>query len=83
MARKRTQQREITSIIVMQKLAAGVALLMFGVVFASSLRADAPLEDIVNSVLLRGCLAMLGVKLAFSVVVKILKTYEEMNSGQT
>ena len=83
MAVKKRQRKQPGGILVAHKLGAAVALLVFFVVAASTLQVDAPLDSIVILILWRGFLAMVVVKAVFYLVVKILKTHEEMNGGET
>ncbi len=60
------------------KFAAAVALLCFGVVLAAGIQAGVSIITITY----RACLAVLVVSLVSRVVVSILTTYEEIQSGK-
>ncbi len=61
-----------------QKIKASVSLLAFFVILASGLKGGASL----SSILLRSTLVVIVVVLITRVVIQLLVTYEEMNSGQ-
>ena len=62
----------------LHKLAVGVSLLSFCVILAAGLMAGARIITITY----RACIVTLIVSLVSRVVVSILATYEEMNSGK-
>ena len=64
------------------KLAAGVSLLAFFVIIMAGWRVDAPLPSKIDLILWRAAVVLVVIQLVTLVVVRILKTYEEMNSGE-
>lgn len=63
----------------LHRLFAGVALIGFFVVCIAGLLADVN----VITILIRASQVMVAVKLISWMVIKVLASYEEMNSGQT
>ena len=70
-------KRRLKGYTFIHKLSAAVSLLMFFIVLASGFSAQASVITIV----FRAALAMLAVGLVSRVVIQVLQTYEEMNSG--
>ena len=64
------------------KLAAGVSLLAFFVIVIAGWRVDASLPSRIILILWRAAAVLVAIQLVTFAVVRILKTYEEMNSGE-
>jgi hypothetical protein len=77
MAAKKKVSRKV-SYVLFHKFAAAVSLLAFVVMIISGLMAEARLTTITY----RALIAMLVVGLVSRVVIRVVATYEEMNSGQ-
>jgi len=65
------------------RLAAGVSILAFFVIVVAGWRIDAPLPVRVDLIVWRAFVTLVTIHFITRIVVRILKTYEEMNSGQT
>lgn len=74
-AKKLTRKVSYASL---QKLIAGVSLLCFLVILIAGLQADVRMITIA----VRAMIVMLVIKVIARVVISVLATYEEMNSGE-
>jgi hypothetical protein len=73
------QKKKINTHLYLHRLAAAVCLVSFTVMLIAGLMAEVP----VITIAYRACLVMIVIKIICRVVVSILITYEEMNSGKT
>lgn len=65
-----------TSFIFVHKLVAGVSILMFLVILINGIKVEASL----GSIVIRSVYMLVVVGIIARVVIKVLKTYQEMNS---
>jgi len=61
------------------KLAAAVSLLAFFVIIAAGIKA----QSSVHTMVLRSCVVIIAVGLVARIVVRVLGSYEEINSGKS
>lgn len=71
-------KKKIPSFLILHKLFAGVALLTFVVIIVAGLRTGLQLSTIA----VRSTLAMIVIGVISRVVIRILVTFEEMNSDE-
>ena len=77
-AKKHTRREANLDLVFIKKLAAAVSLLVFVVIIVGGLMAEARILTIT----LRAFVAMVLASLITRIVISVLVTYEEMNSGQ-
>jgi hypothetical protein len=78
MAAKRKTRLKKGAKLLVQKLSAGVSLLSFGVIAVGGLGAGVPAATIA----FRACLVVVAIFVISRIVVSILASSEEMNSGK-
>jgi len=67
----------------LKKLTAAVCLLSFVVVLIAGMQVDGSYYNRVLDVVFYSLIAMMVIKVVMVIVIRILTTYEEMNSGQS
>ena len=83
MAAKQSSTRiKLDSFAYVHKFSAGVSVLAFFVIMMAGWRVDAALSSKIDLILFRVFVVLVVINLITRVVVRILKTYEEMNSGE-
>ncbi|MCO6430358.1 MAG: hypothetical protein J5J00_05805 [Deltaproteobacteria bacterium] len=78
MAKKKKESTKVGRYVVIKKLLAGVAMMAFVVVVISGLKSEVSL----NTIAYRAAAAMFAVYVVNRIVIKVLASYEEMNSGK-
>ncbi|NLF24744.1 MAG: hypothetical protein GX589_03695 [Deltaproteobacteria bacterium] len=73
---------KLGSFVYLHKFSAGVSVLTFFVILIAGARVDAPLSYKIDLIVFRAFVALLVIQLLTRILVRILKTYEEMNSGE-
>jgi hypothetical protein len=64
------------------KLSAGVSVLSFLLICAAGWQVDAPRQVKIDLILFRAFVVLIVINIITRIVVRVLKTYEEMNSGE-
>ena len=73
---------KLSSFACLHKFSAGISVLTFFVILIAGWRVDAPLSYKIDLIVFRVFVVLLVIQLVTRVLVRILKTYEEMNSGE-
>ena len=83
MANKQDRNKiKLDSFAYVHKFSAGVSVLAFFVILMAGWRVDAGLSSKIDLIIFRAFVVLVVINLITRVVVRILKTYEEMNSGE-
>jgi len=80
--KSRVTKIKLDNFVYMHKFSAGVSVLAFFVIMAAGWRVDAPLSFKIDLILFRTFVVLVAINLITRILVRILKTYEEMNSGK-